>query len=89
MCHFTEVVSWRFHAKQTFQGRSLRAVFLINLSKGQPVGFYFPSSSGHHSILGTAIEDIPSSTYVVTGSGASFNNSVIQIPGWSASATKR
>jgi hypothetical protein len=62
---------------------------MISLNKGAPLGFYFSASSQHHSIVGPTIQDIPASAYVVVGHGASLKDSVLQIPGWSGSATLR
>jgi hypothetical protein len=28
---------------------------MISLNKGMPVGFFFPTASGHHGILGSVI----------------------------------
>jgi hypothetical protein len=55
---------------------------MISLDKGSPVGFFFaPTSTGHHSIIGPHIRDIPSGSYLALGNGASLSGSVIQIPG--------
>jgi len=62
---------------------------MISLNKGHPFGFYFPSSSGHHSIIGPTIQDIPASAYIAFGPGTSLSNSVLQIPGWSGSTSSR
>lgn len=62
---------------------------MVAMSKGKPVGFYFPSSSGHHSIIGPLIQDIPSSAYVSLGGGVALNDSIIQIPGLPGPRTEK
>lgn len=54
---------------------------MISLNKGHPVGFYFPSASGHNSILGPTIQDIPATDYLKLAPGAGLRSSIIQIPG--------
>jgi hypothetical protein len=54
---------------------------MISMEKGAPVGFFFaPTSSGHHSIIGPHIRDIPPGSYISLGNGASLSGSIIQIP---------
>lgn len=62
---------------------------MISMEKGQPHGFYFSVSSGHHTILGPTIQTIPSVTYVTTAPGITISDATIQIPGWSGIANKQ
>jgi hypothetical protein len=54
---------------------------MISLNKGSPVGFFFPTTSSHHSILGPVIRDIPPGAYVKLGQGVTLTDSLIDIPG--------
>ncbi|HLG81701.1 MAG TPA: hypothetical protein VKY22_11845 [Bradyrhizobium sp.] len=54
---------------------------MISLNKGAPVGFFFPSASGHHAIVGPDIQDIPPNSYVRLGPGVQLHDSIIQIQG--------
>ena len=54
---------------------------MISMNKGHPVGFYFPSSSSHNSIIGPTIQDIPSTDYLKLAPGARLSDSILQIPG--------
>lgn len=54
---------------------------MISMNKGHPVGFYFPSTSSHNSIIGPTIQDIPSTDYLKIAPGAGLSDSIIQIPG--------
>lgn len=54
---------------------------MISMNKGQPAGFYFTTASGHHSIVGPRIQDIPPAAYIKLASGVRLTDSVIQIPG--------
>lgn len=54
---------------------------MISLSKGTPVGFFFPTATGHHAIVGPNIQDIPPRTYVRLGPGIQLHDSIIQIQG--------
>ncbi|MBV8745029.1 MAG: hypothetical protein JO134_08315, partial [Xanthobacteraceae bacterium] len=58
---------------------------MISLNKGMPVGFFFPSASGHHTILGPAIQDIPPRAYVRLGQGIQLHDSILQIQGLTSS----
>ena len=57
---------------------------MISLNKGTPVGFFFPTASGHHAIVGPAIQDIPPRAYVRLGPGIQLHDSIIQIQGLTA-----
>ena len=54
---------------------------MISMNKGAPVGFFFPTATGHHAIVGPDIQDIPSHAYVRLGAGAQLHDSIIQIQG--------
>ena len=58
---------------------------MISLTKGTPVGFFFPAASGHHAILGPAIQDIPPNAYVRLGQGIQLHDSIVQIQGFASS----
>ena len=55
---------------------------MISLNKGAPVGFFFPTASGHHAIVGPVIQDIPPRAYVRLGPGIQLHDSIIQIQGF-------
>lgn len=54
---------------------------MISMNKGAPVGFFFPTATGHHAIVGPDIQDIPSHAYIRLGAGAQLHDSIIQIQG--------
>jgi hypothetical protein len=56
---------------------------MISLNKGTPVGFLFPTASGHHAIVGAAIQDIAPRAYVHLGPGIQLRDSIVQIRGFS------
>jgi hypothetical protein len=55
---------------------------MISLNKGAPVGFFFPTASGHHAIMGPAIQDIPPRAYVRLGASIQLHDSIVQIQGF-------
>jgi len=57
---------------------------MISLNKGTPAGFFFPTASGHHAILGPEIQDISPNAYVRLGPGVQLHDSIIQIQGLKA-----
>jgi len=54
---------------------------MISLNKGAPVGFFFPTASGRHAIIGPNIQDISPSAYIRLGPGIQLHDSIVQIPG--------
>ena len=65
-----------------YDGMSWIGGSMISLKTGSPVGFYFPTPTRHHTILGVNILDIPASAYISAPQGDPVD-SVIMIPGFS------
>lgn len=52
---------------------------MISMNKGAPVGFFFPTASGHHAIMGPDIQDISPNAYIRLGPGIQLHDSIVQI----------
>jgi hypothetical protein len=62
-----------------FDGMTWMGGRIISMKTG--IGFFFPTDSGFHTVLGTRIQNLPPKDYVSFGKGVKIHDSMIRLPG--------